>query len=586
MKLSLPPLCDWLAMDTETTGVGRGDRIFAFSFCTPDGKTFFARYPDDAKGREKVRQEIKVLVHCQKVLVFHNAAFDLRMLARERIIPPRSAVVHDTLIAARVCRSDEPSLGLKELALWYAKIPTTDEAKLLETLAGKHDYSKAPSDLLEDYARRDAYRTAVLFHLYQKILKKNAGLRKAYALERSLIPVTLGMEKVGIAFNRPAAQKGITRLHGMAAKMLGSMRRYTGLPKFNPNSTKQLGRFLFNDLGLPVVVRSLKTSAPSTNKESLLELRRLGHRRRFLWQIFEYRAYLRAESYLKKYACAAVRCGRDWVVHAHWNQVGAKTFRYSSSQENLHNISKGEKSRAVVPVDLRFPFCARKGMVNICFDYAQQEARLAAHYIEVLLGDSTFADLFRSGVDPYVTLAKMVWRGRITGQKRFDAKTTFLAKTYGLGVDGLADALGVTVDEAEKVDAEFNKRFPVLKRFFYFVKNKAEKQGFVENRFGYRLRVDPERPYSIVNHLIQSTAAGVTKTAMKRVADHLAGLRFGALVLTLHDEVMFQIPSQRYGKSLVRRIKTLVEDFDFTVPMLTEWSVVRASWNNAKEIVL
>jgi len=219
-----------IAVDTETTGLSPylGDRLFAIGICyvnfinhdlecTPE----YFSWPVDPKTRnvnisyldEKYRNIKELLIDPSVTKVFHNAKFDIGMLAAAEINV--KGQIHDTMIAARVCNTLEPTVGLKALAHKYLNIDMTDEVELkaavrkariqadkLGFLITKDkkdnispDYWLCP-DLCKIYCQKDTIRTLKLWQFYQEaMLPQNLNVRHTYDKEIKLLPILYNMEK-------------------------------------------------------------------------------------------------------------------------------------------------------------------------------------------------------------------------------------------------------------------------------------------------------------------------------------------------------------------------------------------------------
>ena len=86
-----------------------------------------------------------------------------------------------------------------------------------------------------------------------------------------------------------------------------------------------------------------------------------------------------------------------------------------------------------------------------------------------------------------------------------------------------------------------------------------------------------------VNFIIQGTCADMFKIAMVRVHKFLEGHR-SKMIMPIHDELVFYM--HRDELSLLKSIKTIMEDFKFSVPMTTDVSYSPISWKDKKPLKL
>ena len=88
----------------------------------------------------------------------------------------------------------------------------------------------------------------------------------------------------------------------------------------------------------------------------------------------------------------------DGRLHAQFNQNGADTGRFSSSDPNLQNIPTS--------AGIRCMFKASEGMYMVGADFSQQEPRILAH----LCGDENMINAYKTGKDLYSTMASLAFK--------------------------------------------------------------------------------------------------------------------------------------------------------------------------------
>lgn len=431
-----------IACDTETTGLSPwlGHKPFGFSFCNADGETAYLDAPVDPTTREP--QYSRGLIHDLRsvyedrniVKVFFNAKFDRHMV--ERVGIETRGTIHEVKIAARLCNSLEPDYKLKRLAKAYADIDDFDESDLHDEVVKlrrqvpddwligekvEQDYwlPKAfnpKSTLCETYAKRDAFRTMVLWLLYEELLE-DEDLRKFYDREMKLWHTTFRMEKRGIGVNLFRLKTELAKARESMQLELNKLRELSENHRLNPNSDNQLREELFGKRKLPVYAWT-KTGLPSTAAENIVPL---TSRDEFAASLLRYRSYDKARGYFENYLTRTVRedlsgweassgpqPGR-WSIHPTYDQAGTKTGRYASSNPNFQNVSHGgtAEERGVVAFHARVPFGPRPGFSWLLMDYSQLEARLFAY-----LADEQFMlKAFARGRDLHAECANKAWGG-------------------------------------------------------------------------------------------------------------------------------------------------------------------------------
>ena len=114
----------YIACDTETTGLNMfgGDAPFAFSFTRESGNTSYYRFYVNPSTREVDYASDVFMFETMKHIyenpktekIFHNASFDVKMLASIGI--EVAGRIHDTMILAHVLNNNRLTYGLKPLA--------------------------------------------------------------------------------------------------------------------------------------------------------------------------------------------------------------------------------------------------------------------------------------------------------------------------------------------------------------------------------------------------------------------------------------------------------------------------------------
>jgi DNA polymerase-1 len=110
------------------------------------------------------------------------------------------------------------------------------------------------------------------------------------------------------------------------------MKQEIGYP-FNPASSQDLQKILFEDLGYTPIKESQKTQLPSTDADVLNELNRQKESP-FLTQLLGYRKLTKCKStYLENWLKMSEKTGK---IHCNFNLNGTATGRLSSSSPNLY----------------------------------------------------------------------------------------------------------------------------------------------------------------------------------------------------------------------------------------------------------
>jgi DNA polymerase-1 len=374
-------------------------------------------------------------------------------------------------------------------------------------------------------------------------------------LERPLIPVLAAMERAGVRVDLPALAAQSQHLERELATRSAQIYELAG-ESFNINSPKQLSEILFDRLQLPTLKRNIKTKTASTAVEVLEELAQAHSLPRM---ILDWRQIQKLKgTYVD--ALPILVNAETGRVHTCFNQAVAATGRLSSSDPNLQNIP----IRTEFGREIRRAFIADPGHVLISADYSQIELRVLAH----LAGDETLIEAFQRDEDIHDQTALKVFGPESDldpHELRRRAKIVNYALLYGKTSFTLAKDIGVTQEAAQEFINAYFAGFPRVREFIDRTIEDARASGVVKTLYGRRrlvpeltsrngqIRAAAER--ATVNMPIQGTAADIMKRAMIRVAAALDEVKHARMILTVHDELLFEVP-----ESAAEEIAALVKD--------------------------
>ena len=503
----------------------------------------------------------------------HGVKALCRALLAEGIAP--GGFVFDTEVAAYLLAPADGSYDLEKLGLTYYN----------------HQFPKA-ADYLADGAfgpladlavscgaitSHCALIGALVDTLTQRL--KELGMWELYqTVELPLCPVLAEMETEGFLVDRKALAEFGDMLSVSIQTVQKNIFDLAG-EEFNINSTQQLGRILFDQLGLPPVKKT-KTGY-STNADVLDKLRG-SHP--IIQEILDYRQLTKLKSTYVDGLGKVI--GPDGRIHTCFQNTVTATGRLSSTEPNLQNIP----IRTELGAQLRKMFVAPAGRVLVDADYSQIELRLLA----CMAGDQAMIDGFNSGEDIHRITASQVFgvpQEEVTPQMRRSAKAVNFGIVYGISPFSLSQDIGVTVAQAKEYMEKYFQHYSGVRAYMDGVVARAKADGYVTTLFARRRWV-PELKSSnfntrsfgervALNAPIQGTAADVIKAAMIRVRDRLLaqGLK-GRLVLQVHDELIVECP-QEEAEAVQRLVKEEMEAVvSLPVPLVADTAAGK-SWADA-----
>ena len=529
-----------LAVDTETNGLDRIDgKIAGICLYTPGEKgiyipvghvSYMTNQPlKDNVPCETMENFFKVCNEHNIKYILHNAKFDMHILywmIGVKIVP-----YWDTLIAGQLLNENEPH-GLKVLYQKYCvRADEEQQVAKFNTLFNGIEFNSIPPSVGYMYAAFDPIMTYELYKFQEQYLDKEVGqycYRKGLErvadvfreIEMPLIEVVFDMEVQGVDIDTELAKElkdKYTYYMNLAVdnfkaqiielEVAGAFDelRVKHPDKFNKIS--ELGDIKINiasNAQLVILFYDVLKLDPPKGQRSVGEeqLKQLHHP--LVDCILEYRGMSKLLStYIEAIPNHIAK--KDGKLHANFNQYGAKTGRFSSSDPNLQNIPSKTKKLSDGTVidaghDIRQMFIAGEGNVIIGGDFSQQEPRCLAHMSQ----DENMINAYLHGKDLYATIASKLYNkpyeeckefrpdGTVNPegkQRRSSVKPILLGIMYGRGVNSIAEQMNITKEEAQQVINDFYKQFPKVKEFVEFAQENARTYGFVETAWGRKRRL-------------------------------------------------------------------------------------------------
>lgn len=535
------------AFDTETDSLDpMRANLIGLSFTAETGKAAYVPFGHDYPGvpaqldRDAVLDALRPLLTDPAIeKIGQHGKYDLHVMRRHGV--DVAGYTQDTLLESFVLNSGSARHDLDSLARRYLGYDTVKYEDVCGKGAKQIAFSQVALDDATGYAAEDADITLRLHRVLAPKLAAEPGLEAVYRdIEMPLVPVLARIEANGVRVDADELRRQSAEL---SKRMLAAQQKATELAgrTFNLDSPKQLQALLFDELGLPAVVKTPK-GQPSTNEEAL---EAIADQHELPRVILEYRglAKLRSTYTDKLPEMIHPETGR---VHTSYHQAGAATGRLSSSDPNLQNIPiRTDDGRRI-----RRAFVAPPGRKLVACDYSQIELRIMAH----LSGDPGLVGAFESGADVHKATAAEVFGRRIeevTSNERRAAKAINFGLMYGMSAFGLARQLSIGRGEAQDYIALYFSRYPGVRDYMEATRQQAREKGYVETVFGRRLYLDyinggtqgqragAER--AAINAPMQGTAADIIKRAMVSVDGWLEAHRARALmILQVHDELVFE----------------------------------------------
>ncbi|MDR2340539.1 MAG: DNA polymerase I [Deltaproteobacteria bacterium] len=543
-----------LAIDLETDSPRPSSaNIVGISLATADNRAFYVPVAHrrllagetNLDAQDALARLKGPLLAKGKRLCGQNAKFDWLILARHGLRLP--APEGDPMLASYLLDPDDRH-DLDHLSAKFLGHRAISYREMVPDKKGRFE-DVGLGDALR-YSGEDSDLTLRLVGVLDKELGTDKPLLALYRkVELPLEDLLVSMEQAGILVDK-GMLKGISedlshKLDGLAK----SIYKIAG-EDFNISSPKQVGRILFEKMGIPSVKKTSKTKSYSTDNDVLASLAPNNEIARLL---IEYRELSKLKNTYADKLPLSVN-PQTKRIHTSFNQTLTATGRLSSSDPNLQNIpARTEEGRRI-----REAFLASEGSLLVSADYSQIELRVMAEFSQ----DKALLKAFHEDEDIHRETAAHVFGVSpkdVTAEERRKAKAINFGIIYGQGPFGLGKVLGIPQGEAKDFINLYFRRFPGVRLFMEETQKDARSSQMVRTLFGRRrflrnivsgnhqLKSEAER--IAINTPIQGTAADLIKIAMLRVENRLRkeGLK-ARILLQVHDELIVEAPETESEK--------------------------------------
>jgi DNA polymerase I-like protein with 3'-5' exonuclease and polymerase domains len=472
---------------------------------------------DDPFWKDKqdyVISVLKEILESPVPKVFQNGKFDVSKFFSLLDIRTE-AFLYDTMLMAGLIDEDKKSSShaLKsefDEAGNIVKLGLSDHYLGEETSLFKEDlksallyydphyrrYSKVPIDILYPYGCADADLTLSLMFVLKEKVDDEGMMWLHDNIVMPMCHTLISLELYGMPVDIERANQVVSE---QTAIMNESQKEVWGIigREFNVGSNDQLGKILFDELGLP----GEKTEFGKW-KVDVENITGLNHP--IIEPVLKYRRAQKVGSTYAQGSLNAIREVTDggkigWLHESYFQN--SRTGRLRCQEPNLTNLPRPEnggdivKSLYLTPPDYWFIF----------MDWAQIEIRIAAH----LSGEPVWVNSVSSGIDLHNLMAKLVYKlpcdisevKKLYPEQRTAVKSINFGILYGESEYALSKKLGITFDEAYKlVNEDYFGAAPTLRSWIDSVHDFVKTNGYVTNMFG-RVRHIPEATIPIPEYL-------------------------------------------------------------------------------------
>lgn len=532
------------------------------------------------------------------IKVAHNLAFESMFLyALGTVVQPPC---YDTIAAAQLTlKSNTAFRGLSDSGL-KTLVPQLFSVELpdFETVTGGRFFDELDPQDGETirYACADSDYALRLYHLFNgwfdKFLPKHRRLveqvESPTAVYCGLMRYNgLLMDRAAMEAKQTEAEERLTALREEIAFLIGDV-------EIGANaSTSAFKRYLFHDLGLPVLKTTAKYQEAADDETMILLADWCRENRPELTRLFElvqeYRRWGKIkgtylDGYLRHINSATGR------IHPDLMPLGTETGRFAARNPNMQNCPRKDND----PIGIRSMIVAPEGYVLLSLDFSQIELRVGAFYCR----DERMLQTYREGGDIHAQTTSVIYHipfeqaadknAEQYKERRTIAKNCNFGVFFGLFPKGLQRTLkfkaglDTPLAECEKIIANLKAGYPQLSLWQDVVKRQASVRRYSETWLGrrrYLLNITSEdwgkksfAERCAMNTPIQGTAADILKLALGRLIVELPDYPWLRPLLQIHDELVFELPTGKVEEAaaLIRSCMEAQPFSEFDVPIVAE----------------
>lgn len=457
-------------------------------------------------SKDVVIPQFERLLETKPDIDMFNAKFDIRFMRAYGI--KDIYCTWDGYLASMLMNENDEEHNLKWLHKKYV-LDGNEDAFRFDDLFKGIPFTMIPINVGYLYAARDPEITSELCDYQRQYLRPDSDRQDMVALynvlmqiEMPCVSVVADMEDTGILFDMEYRQQLSDKYNKLLQEKLDTFNELVSMYDKeiedykikNPNhkldtpinvaSPTQLAILFYDIIGCD----SVDPKSPRGTGEEILK--KLDNP--IADAILEWRSMSKlVDTYIDKLPnCVNQSDGR---IHCSFNQYGAKTGRFSSSDPNLQNIPSHNK-------DIRKMFIASPGYVLMSSDYSQQEPKVMTQ----MCGDPKMIQAYMEGKDLYAEIASLSFNTTYDNclefrqdgttnpegkARRSQAKSILLGVLYGRGVPSIAEQLRTTTKKAQEIKDSVFKGFPAIPKFEQDSLAMAQELGYVTTLWGRKRRL-------------------------------------------------------------------------------------------------
>jgi DNA polymerase-1 len=389
------------------------------------------------------------------------------------------------------------------------------------------------------------------------------GLLQEYL---ALADTLVHMELTGIAIDTTQLDRTEVKFAAIELELQAEIETLAG-HAFNINSSAQLGKVLFEQLELPVVLRT-KTGFSTSNEA----LERIEHAHPIVALVLRWRRLRRLRD---SWVSSLRRCIHpDGRVHSRFHHARSFSGELVNTNPDLGRVP----GRTPEMAEIRRAFVAPPGRLLMSVDFNQLGLYVLAH----LTKDPALVEPLRERADVHRLTAAAVLEkpaDQITLDERQIGKVVNFATFAGQGASALALQLGISAAEAKQYIARFDRRYARVRAFQDEQLRLAKEQGYIVTLAGRhwpigglesldsQLRSYAERMARRGTH--EGSVADVSRRALLEADRALRSSDLSAVPLVeVVDEILFEVAESELAEAARICAHAMSHAFELEVPLV------------------
>jgi len=522
----------------------------------------------------------RIFANPKSTLIFQNKIYDLPVLEQERYFGEIKAQKEDTLLLHHAVYPKLPH-NLQSIASQFLAIPPWKT----EFDVGEKGWQKDPKETREEteallwYNGADALSTLEIYEILRAQLAPT-NVTQVYECDKEMVDIAIDWYKRGILIDMEAVdamklEYTNEACTGILDELDIKIKEMAGFD-FNPNSPKQLAKFLFQDLSLPPTSVTPK-GQPCTSKDELLKL---YNKHEFIPLLIAWRKHSKMHStYIKN---LHKKMHDDGRLHSVGNITSTPSGRFGFKPA----IQNWPYDKSKSKVNMRKLMIAPPGFVYVGADYNALELRLFA----LLAGEKKLIELFNDGADVHSIHAEAffgaVFRDADAEGKdmlRTRGKPVTFGKNYGAGPNVLMQQiLEDRMDEDPRdllreithMSGVLDSMYPMLVAARDYYMEEAHRNFNLRTFKLKRLRKFPLGGASITvsaNHAVQGGAGDIMNEGTIRWIHELkeSGVYWKSVFPTIqiHDFLAAEVKEECAEEEAARLEKCLYTEITYKSPV-------------------